>query len=148
MDSAGLTNEMKQEYFKIMQEKRDHEVIDPSDVAKRLYQFKRIKGDNSLQFSFTTKLMHTVNNAYPIYDSEASRVFNFTRPDEKDYEKRLKNYVMQYNEISKTYKAILSNNLLDSTLKLFDETFKNNNLPNVKKIDFVFWSGGKILKNK
>jgi hypothetical protein len=148
MNRAGLTDEMKNEYFKIMQEKRGQKVIDPSDIVNRLYQFERLKGDKSLQFSFTTKLMHTVNNDYPIYDSKVSKVFHFLRPDEQDIENKLNHYVEQYNEIKKSYETILSDNLLYSTIKSFNEKFKNNNLPNIKIIDFVFWSCGKVLETK
>ena len=71
LDGAGLTDEFKVEYFRIMQEKRYSNMINLEDIVRRLYNFKRRKGDNSVQFSFTTKLMNT-NEPSPRQDRGVS----------------------------------------------------------------------------
>lgn len=148
LDNAGLTDEFKKEYFRIMEENRNIKNINISDIVMRLYYFKRRKGDYSIQFSFTTKLINTINVFYPIYDSEVARVFNFSTYNIKDVDKKLKRYLKYHSIITSTYDDIIDNNLLKDTLNLFDRKFINNGLSQVKKLDFLVWSAGKLLKKK
>ena len=57
LDNAGLTPEFKTEYFKILQESRNNYLFDFESVLKRLFLFPNRKGQNSFQFSFTTKML-------------------------------------------------------------------------------------------
>ena len=42
---------------------------------------------------------------------------------------------------------IIDRNLLPETIRLFDQAFKDNKLSEMKKLDFIFWSAGKLKKN-
>jgi hypothetical protein len=48
-----------------MEELRNETEINPAEIVKRLYQFRTLKDKNSVQFSFATKLMNTINNKSP-----------------------------------------------------------------------------------
>lgn len=147
LDNAGLSSEFKAEYFNIMEENRNLEHIDIEDIVKRLYEIKRLKGDNSVQFSFATKLIHTIDVNYPIYDSEVARVFGFpTSYYIKDKDRKLERFIKWHNYIKKTYHEIISDHLLEKTMQLFDTKYLKNDLSNVMKIDFIFWTAGKIMK--
>lgn len=147
LDNAGLSNEFKAEYFKIMEEYRHLKNIDIDVIVNRLYKFKRAKGDNSVQFSFATKLIHTIDHNYPIYDSEVARVFGFpTSYYIKDKDRRLERFIKWHKHIEKTYHEILSEKLLEQTIQLFDTKFLKNDLSNTMKIDFIFWTAGKLMK--
>ena len=87
-----------------------------------------------------------INNGMPIYDSEVAKMFGFSRPQNKEFEKKLDKYLNQFDEISNGYNEIQKKGLLRETLELFDKKFMNNNLFELKKIDFIFWSAGKIKK--
>lgn len=146
LDNAGLTKEFKQEYFNIMEEYRGSDNVNPHEIVMRLYNFERIKGDNSIQFSFTTKLINTVKNDYPIYDAEIAKVFGFSKYNLKDLEKKINKYLDKHRIIYDTYNKIIKDKLLANTLEKFDEKFYENNLTNIKKIDFVIWACGKIMQ--
>lgn len=146
LDNAGLSKGFKSEYFRVMEEYRKQTSIDPIDIVKRLYPFKRLKGDNSIQYSFATKLINTINPEYPIYDSEIALVFRFPVHYIKDINKRLERYQQQQACIIDTYKNIIESKCLKTTLKLFDERFKGNDLSVNKKLDFIVWSTGKLIK--
>ena len=78
LDNAGLGSELKREYYALMEEQRNSKQLDIEKIVRRLYLIKRLKGDNSIQFSFATKLIHTINGNYPIYDAEVARVYGFS----------------------------------------------------------------------
>lgn len=148
LDNAGLTPELKKAYFNLMQQYRNEDRIDPKEIVEKLYMYKRRKGDHSIQFSFTTKLINTIDPTYPIYDSEVARVFQFSTYYLKDNEKKIARYLQQQDIIIQTYNRIIEENLIEKPLSLFDTRFKNYQLPLTKKLDFIFWVYGKLLKSK
>lgn len=144
LDNAGLTTEFKKEYFQILEKNRDKTIFDFKSVLQSLSKFPNRKGQNTFQFSFTTKMANTIDNSMPIYDSEVARMFSLTRPYQTDFETKILKLSEQFEQIKKGYESILEQNLLPKTIELFDQTFKNNQLSEMKKMDFIFWSAGKI----
>lgn len=147
LDNAGLTTNFKKEYFIILEEYRNEEIFDFRKILKRLSLLPNRKGQSTFQFSFTTKMANTIDNSTPIYDSEVAKMFSLTKPYQADFEVKLGKYLKQLDEITNGYERILEQNLLPKTIKLFDLQFKNNQLPEIKKLDFIFWSAGKIKSN-
>ncbi|MBB2482484.1 hypothetical protein H5P36_20135 [Bacillus sp. APMAM] len=148
LDNAGLTPEFKTTYFELMQQYRNEPSIDPVEIVNKLYSYKRRKGDHSIQFSFTTKLINTIDPKYPIYDSEVARVFQFSTYHLKDIDKKIARYLQQQDIIIHTYSRIIKEKLLEKPIAQFDTRFNNYELPLTKKLDFIFWSYGKLLRLK
>ncbi|AXT59283.1 hypothetical protein D1816_02605 [Aquimarina sp. AD10] len=148
IDNAGLTPEFKCEYFKILEENRNEKKFDFNKILKRLYYLPNRKGQNTFQFSFFTKLINTIDDTFPIYDSEVARMFNLSRPYQSDFDKKLNKYKEQFEVITKGYAQILNSGLIPKTNLLFDLNFENHGLTEVKKLDFIFWSAGKIKNAK
>lgn len=144
IDNAGLTPEFKKEYFKILEENRNEKQFDFEKVLSRLFSFPNRKGQNTLQFSFVTKLFNTIDDKMPIYDSEVAKMFSLSRPYQSEFEIKLDKYLDQLDIIQNGYEKITEQNLLPKTIGLFEQEFKNNNLSEMKKLDFIFWSAGKI----
>lgn len=146
LDNAGLTSEFKNEYFIILEEYRNQNFFNFSDVLQRLYEIPSKRGLNTFQFSFTTKMLNMIDEQMPIYDSGVARMFSFVRPYVSPFDEKLKIYMKQYEEIKNVYKEILNKHLLPKMNVYFDERFKEYKINEIKKMDFVFWSAGK-LKN-
>ena len=144
IDNAGLTPEFKKEYFKILEQYRNEKQFDFAKVLRRLYSFPNRKGQNTLQFSFATKMFNTINDSMSIYDSEVARMFSMSRPYQSEFEIKLDKYLNQLDKIQTTYEQIIEQNLLPKTTRLFDQEFKNSKLSEMKKMDFIFWSAGKV----
>lgn len=144
LDNAGLTPEFKTEYFELLETNRKEKQFNFEKILKRLFDFPNRKGQNTLQFSFTTKMFNMIDNLMPIYDSEVAKMFGFSRPYNTEFEKKIDKYLYQFDVISKGYNEIRNERLLTKTIELFDDRFKKNNLSEMKKIDFIFWSAGKI----
>lgn len=144
IDNAGLTLEFKKEYFKILEQNRSEKQFDFEKVLRRLFSFPNRKGQNTLQFSFATKLFNTIDDKMPIYDSEVAKMFSLSRPYRTEFEIKLDKYLDQLNIIQKGYEQITDQDLLPKTIDLFDRKFEKNKLSEIKKLDFIFWSAGKI----
>lgn len=145
LDNAGLTSEFKAEYFNILQEIRQEKNLNFGNVLQRLYTFPNKKGQYSFQFSFVTKMFNTINNDLPIYDGEVARMFSFTRPYQANFSTKLQKFLKQLEIIQDGYHHIIENNLLPITTSKFDQHFISNKLSEMKKIDFIFWSAGKLF---
>jgi len=141
---AGLTKDFRKTYFEIMQGKRDSKFLDHSDVKdviSRLYEIKSAKGLNCIYFSFTTKLIHTINNDLPIYDSKIREFFGFSTPNlYLDNDMRVAEYLRQYEIIKDVYIDILGYNLLDDFIEKFKISYPGFNISDVKILDFIIWS--------
>jgi hypothetical protein len=148
IDNAGLTPEFKKEYFNILEQYRNNNQFDFDKVLSRLFAFPNRKGQNTFQFSFVTKMSNTINDSMPIYDSEVAKMFSLSRPYQTEFEIKLDKYLDQLDIIQKGYNQIIEQNLLPETIGLFDHKFVNNNLSEMKKLDFIFWSAGKIKTRK
>ena len=144
IDNAGLTPEFKKEYFKILEQNRNEKQFDFEKVLRRLYSFPNRKGQNTLQFSFVTKLFNTIDDKMPIYDSEVAKMFSLSRPHQTEFEIKLDKYLVQLDIIQQSYEQIAKQNHLPKTIEIFDREFENNELSETKKLDFIFWSAGKI----
>lgn len=151
LDNAGLTPQFKSEYFKCLERCRDAKALDLSGFTRELYQFPNIKGQNSLQFSFVTKLANMVDDTYPIYDAEVARVFSFRTPYHYlSFEQRLSALVGFYEKLKKYYAELLKDGSCNDVFTCFYKQFPNEaiNIPKVKLLDFFFWSSGKILNRE
>lgn len=151
LDLAGLTGEFKNEFFKKLQEHRGGNAVDLRGLAKHFYEIKRLKKDKSLQFSFVTKLAHTIDPSYPIYDDEVANAFAFSRPHYgENVDSRLNRFLEFYEWLRETYSAILSGGLMDHTMRDFRAGFPEQEpfLPDVKVLDFIFWSTGKLIRTQ
>jgi len=146
IDNAGLTPEFKKEYFKILENNRSKMEVEFEKILTKLYHFPNLKGQNTFQFSFVTKMANTINDSIPIYDNEVAKLFSLPRPYQKEFEIKLHRYLKQLEIIQNGYNDIREQNLLPKTIKLFDNTFNDHNLSEAKRLDFIFWSAGKLKK--
>ncbi|HEY6467644.1 MAG TPA: hypothetical protein VIY69_16705 [Candidatus Acidoferrales bacterium] len=150
LDNAGLTNDFKSEYFRLMENQRRAPGEIPLDALVRtLYRFPARNGRMGIQFSFVTKLANTINPGCPIYDSEVAKVFGFQAPyPSRPFEDRLTDYLAFYKKLQDTYNEILSENLIAQPRHMFREQYVNlsPDVPELKVLDFIFWSAGKMMK--
>jgi hypothetical protein len=144
LDNVGFSEEFKQDYFKLLEKYRTQQGIDVEKVFIELHQIKNFKGKDAVIFSFVSKLICTIDDTTPIYDKEVCRVFSFNQPIHKDLSMVIGILWDQLRLLQNAYLEINYSNLIPKTLRLFDEKFKGNNLSMIKKLDFIFWSKGKL----
>ena len=147
IDNAGLTNQFKKEYFNILQEQRQRDDFDFAYILQRLFEIVNHKGQRTFQFSFITKMQNTMNPDKPIFDNEVAKVFRLNKPKiGSTFNEKLDFYLEQQSLIETTYNSFIDDNTLSNVTKLFDDKFPNHNLSDVKRLDFIFWTTGKIIE--
>jgi hypothetical protein len=151
LNNAGLTPDFTLEYFRIMEQHRGISDIALEQVVTQLYSSPGRRGYKGLQFSFATKMANMINPNYPIYDSEVAGIFGFRPPYTTwSLEKRLAAYMTFYTKMQNTYKQIVNGNLMDQSRRLFRERYSQytQKIPEVKVVDFIFWSAGKATRRR
>lgn len=149
IDNAGLTDVFKTRYFQLLEETRGA-TPNIQEICNELYKIKNHRGQNSLQFSFATKLASTTNSELPVYDSEVAKMYSYDPPPpSKPVTERLNNYLLFYSHLCQDYQIILKDNALQNAMHKFDGKFckYSEKISPVKKIDFILWSFGKITRN-
>jgi|SRR3989344_4480485 len=139
LDNAGLSEECKQEYFGLFK-KRETSL---QKILEALYHFKTRKGFNTYQFSFATKLIHTIDNNAPIYDSKVHKLFKF--PPRK---KEIKWCINTYNLLKEKYASLLQDNQVQQRIKELKEKYSTQDLSDTKMLDFILWTIGKEEEKK
>lgn len=155
MDNAGLLPSFHDEYFRLMDDLRGARNLDLKALVKDLYRPEfncpRRRGNPlqrpSLQFSFVTKLAHTVNSEYPIYDSEIAGAFDFSPSYNGGYEPRLERTLWFYESLQRLYKELIGGAILREAASRFRDRYSaTDEIPETKIIDFIFWSAAKRMR--
>jgi len=146
LDNAGLTREFKKSYFSIFEETIKKENPNINETLLSLSNIRNFRDQNTVQFSFVTKMFHTIDNSRPIYDNEVISVFGFKQPyNIKDLHKKIEKYNQQYQNICDCYLTIESENLIKSSIEKFHNKFTDHKLSITMVLDFIFWSAGKLI---
>lgn len=152
LDNAGLTDEFKSRYFELLEENKYNKDLNLKNILHELFQYPNLKGEktkltknqNTFQFSFATKMLNTIDDNYAIYDSKVECIFGFKKIYSGNFDKKFETYSKYLKEIQESYNTIISNEYLSNYIKHFDERFGDKKLSKIKKLDFIFWSAGKI----
>lgn len=141
MEGIGLLPELKTAIFDLLSKYQNDpsKEFDYEDDLRILYNIH-----NKIYFSFLTKVYSIRDISYPIYDSKVAKVFKLVRPTSKVYEDRRGKYIGQYKSLQDKYNEILASNLLPHTLKEFDNQFHKYKVSEMKKIDLIMWTYGKV----
>jgi len=144
LDNAGLTQEFKKKYFELMEAARG-KAVDIRRLAEVLFDIPNAKGQKSLQFSFVTKLAHTVDPKHALYDENIVKYFRFRSPNgsPKDFPNRIQPFLPFYQDLSRCYQRILGDGTLANAMHSFRDT-RSARVPDVKILDFIFHSAGRL----
>ena len=106
----------------------------------------------SIHFSFTTKLLHTLNQNLPIYDKYIAAFFLF--PDWQDKNAGKESICNGIYEFLKyEYQRIQKEKILPKAIEIFKTKVKQLDLKNAEKItdekiiDFYIWQFSKMMKD-
>lgn len=103
-------------------------------------------GRKSLQYSFASKLLHTVNPNAPIYDSLIAAFYFFQEPSRKLHvAKRINAYDNFYNFLDCEYRRIITLGLLTPSINSFRTRFTPKHFTDEKIIDSLLWGFVDVL---
>lgn len=138
---AGLTPEFLDRYFELL-EKRETNL---KKILSELSKIPRRKGDYAVELSFASKLIHTINNDQPIYDSRVAKIFNIKfNYGIKDINERINDRLTAYNLLKKEFNEVLADQEVKEIVKRFKGRLKVN-IGDVKMLDFMLWKLGEMI---
>ncbi len=121
-----------EKYFLIMEKLKNSKNINFETIFEEVYKIK-----NTNEISFTSKMLHSINPKYPIWDSIVTKShFKIYVPYYKANKKLL---CEKYSEYLLQFEEYKSSNNGKTLIKLFNEKFPNIYISDTKKIDFILW---------
>ena len=103
-----------------------------------------ISDKKTVQLSFASKALHTINPDLPIYDRTVRIFFRLPNPYPRELKKRLVFQEKVYNDLKGIYAERKDNGLI-KLANAFDNLFPQykTQISEVKKIDFMIWGFGR-----
>ncbi len=130
-------------YFYIFEKARKSCSLSLSNLL--IEHYNKSKGKKKYHFSFITKLMHSIDDELPIYDSNINKVLK-PRFSYKN-EGKIENATDYYNRLIKWYKKEMpANRKLRNAIQFFRNNFNCDLINDVKIADFILWQAGKQMK--
>ena len=149
-DTLGLTNESATNDFLLIL--KGLYAVDSSNHKNRKDRKNKSK---KIHFSFSSKLLHTLNPSCPIYDSKIAAFYFLPDTTAKTAEYRFELCKKQYEFLMDEYERIKKENLLDETISSFKSKVNDfEKISFTKQIDYILWhfitelQSGKILEKK
>jgi len=128
------SDEFARQYFEIFERLKNYKDISFQIVFNRI---KSIQG--TYEVSFSSKMVHSINVEYPIWDSVVStKQFGFKAPSSAT-KNRENACCIRYKEYEEAFYNYMATDEGNSLTRMFDEKFPNNEIADVKKIDFILW---------
>ncbi len=145
LNRGGLGEKLIDRYFWLLQKRE----TDIEKVLTELSKIPRLNGKPAVLLSFASKLIHTIDNSQPIYDSRVAKIFNIKLNDNiKDINERIDDRLRAYNFLKKEFKDVLANQEIKKIIQDFKQKLEVN-IGDVKMLDFILWKlGGIVIKSK
>jgi hypothetical protein len=138
IDNAGLTTGWKVRYFEFLTQRESG----LKTILEGLYHIPTTRKVKSLQFSFATKLLHTLDSSQPIYDSKVAELLGLPVKKGKDLAANVDTCVAVYEDLRAAQQQLL----LDEGVKKQIAALKaryDSQISDEKALDFLLWSVGK-----
>lgn len=146
---AGLSQNFRAEYFKLMERLKRRPLPSIGEVTRILYEVpSNSSGRKALQFSFASKLLHTLDPHRPIYDSHVATFYRFSVPNPtKSFEDRLQGFLGFYDFLMVEYKKVLTTQVLMQPIARFRHQFSvSDEYTDEKIVDTLIWRAMDLRK--
>lgn len=152
LNIAHLTQQFDDSYFTKFDKYRGQIITEETinSFLKEWYDIPNSRECNTVQFSFLSKLLHTIDNDKIIYDKWVRILFGLKDVSSikgLSFQEKVNIYYEQYQQLQNAYKVLIDSGDLDSLIVKFEKSFPQSiGISKVKKIDFIFWKAGKLWK--
>lgn len=101
--------------------------------------------DGRHEFSFITKMLHTIDPHRPIYDSQVDAALGIHRTYQSNFEKKLRQDETILNRLSTLYQELAVLPDMAEPLTAIDRILPAQRMSVEKKLDFILWALGGLL---
>ena len=137
-----VSQEYRDQFFKLFEEIKSESFPSFRAVSQKLFQV-----DGKHEFSFITKMLHTIEPSRPIYDSQVDIALEIHRYYQPNFEEKLRQDEHILAQISAAYRELASSPGMIELLAEFDKIIPGHTMSAEKKIDFILWALGGICRN-
>lgn len=138
-----VSREYRDVFFSVFEEIKNKPDISFRDVSYRLYDV-----DQKHQFSFISKMLHTINPHKPIFDSQVCEVLRLHRTYQTSLEGKVRQDEDALAHIVKAYSDIKTSDEVRKMLVQMDSFTPGYQITDEKKLDFILWTLGGILMKR
>ena len=131
-----VTEEYRKGFFALFESIKENPNPSFEEVSRLLYAI-----DKRHEFSFISKMLHTINPSKPIFDSQVNAALK-VRTFQPDFENKLKEDQKVLDRISEQYKVLMDLSAVKCILNEIDKRTHPGQISVEKKIDFVLWALG------
>jgi hypothetical protein len=146
---AGLSQDFRSAYFDLMEGLKGRALQSIGEVTRILSKVpSNSSGRRTLQFSFASKLLHTLDPHRPIHDSMVASFYRFSVPNPtKSLESRLHVFLSFYDFLVVEYKKVLTTQLLEQPIAIFRNHFSvSDEYTDEKIVDTLIWRAMDLQK--
>jgi hypothetical protein len=149
MNVTQLGDTFYSQYFTRLESLKGGEIADVNAAIREIAVLSDTTERPSLQFSFATKFVNTIDPRAPIYDSFVSSFFFFVPPaSDHQVQSRLDELIAFYDFLRGEYKRVLERGLLDQAVGRFREHFAvDSDFCNERVVDLLVWSFASLLRS-
>ena len=134
-----VSQEYRDQFFELFEEIKSESSPSFRVVSQELFQV-----DGKHEFSFITKMLHTIEPSRPIYDSQVDIALEIHRYYQPNFEEKLRQDEHILAQISAAYRELASSPGMIELLAEFDKIIPGHTMSAEKKIDFILWALGGI----
>ena len=98
--------------------------------------------DRKHEFSFITKMLHTIDHHRPIYDSQVDATLGIHRTYQSNFEKKIQQDEGILNYLSSLYQKLAALPDMAGPLMAVDQILPDQRMSTEKKLDFILWALG------
>ena len=142
MNRAMFSPEFYDAYFNLLAEglrQGERRSLDIREVLKRLYDAPNNR--KALQFSFATKLLHTIDPTLPVYDRMVAYFYFLDLPKtSQTLSNRIDALAGLHRLLVQEYARVREEGLLAPALAAFREAYQPKHFTDEKIIDTLIWS--------
>ena len=138
-----VSQEYRDAFFRVFEKIKNKPDISFRDVSYRLYDV-----DQKHQFSFISKMLHTINPHEPIFDSQVCEVLHLHRTYQTSLEGKVHQDEDALSHIVKAYSDMKTSDEIRKMLVQMDSFTPGYQMTDEKKLDFILWALGGILMKR
>jgi hypothetical protein len=148
MNVARLGEDFYRRYFGLLEDSKTTGSPNVAFVVQHLSVKSNSTERQSIQFSFASKLVHTLDPRAPVYDSLVTAFYFFVPTSSRDKPgKKLDQLLEFYSFLRAEYERVIRLGLLDTAVHRFRERIQlQERLCDERVIDFLIWGFVKLLQ--
>lgn len=136
-----VSQQYRDSFFSLFEAIKNDTDISFVDVARHLFQV-----DGQHEFSFISKMLHTIDPSRSIYDSQVDQALQIHRTYQSNIHSKIQQDEEILKQISFVYRCLEAASEMAEPLAAFDRIIPNRSMSIAKKLDFLLWALGGIEK--